>query len=112
MRVHTWSVHRDARSFARPDAFVPDRWLADGALQPHDAGAFMPFSVGPFNCVGKNMALLELRVALCHLLQRLRLQFQEGWDPLEFERTREDRFTTRMGRLLVVTETRHSYVDG
>ncbi|EKM60023.1 uncharacterized protein PHACADRAFT_206232 [Phanerochaete carnosa HHB-10118-sp] len=95
VRVHFWSVQRDARNFSLPETFLPERWLvAEGVedarvaalgLTPgsltHNVNAFTPFSTGPWNCVGKNLGLLELRCVMTHIMQRLSLRFQDGWDP-------------------------------
>ncbi|OBZ71623.1 hypothetical protein A0H81_08343 [Grifola frondosa] len=69
--VHFYSVHRDPRNFyPSTDAFWPDRWLIaagqKGQQFPenfvHNAAAFIPFSYGPENCVGKALALQEMRM--------------------------------------------------
>ena len=115
VRVHFWSLHRDARHFSAPDAFVPERWLAAEGLEPpppalapfvHDARAFVPFSLGPWNCVGKNLALLELRCVTTHMMQRLDIRFREGWDPARWEGAMQDRFVIKTGGLPVVVERR------
>ncbi|EKM55975.1 uncharacterized protein PHACADRAFT_209483 [Phanerochaete carnosa HHB-10118-sp] len=89
VRAPTWSLHRDARNFAQPDAFLSERWLAPedrdttapaGPEGVHNTRAFVPFSCGPWNCVGKNLAMVEMKVVLTHMLQRLRLRFEEGFD--------------------------------
>ncbi|GJE99306.1 cytochrome P450 [Phanerochaete sordida] len=115
-RVHFWSVHRDARNFSHPDTFWPERWLiAEGAqAQPagfvHNANAWVPFSFGPSNCVGKNLALQEMRMLVCHLVQRLRFRFADGYDPAQYERDMEDRFVVTVGRLPVVVERRDQVI--
>jgi cytochrome P450 len=52
--VPTYTVHRDARYFPRPDEFWPERWLeeskSDGVLNKN---AYMPFSTGPVSKEGK-----------------------------------------------------------
>jgi cytochrome P450 len=56
----------DARNFAQPEAFDPDRWLRDEA-----AGAkriSMPFGAGPRICPGRYLALLEIKMAMATLL--------------------------------------------
>nr|BAL05148.1 cytochrome P450 [Phanerodontia chrysosporium] len=114
-RIHFWSVHRDPRYFSRPEAFWPDRWLIAEGLQAHAAGdepfvhnpnAWTPFSFGPSNCVGKNLALQEMRMLLVHLMHRLTVRLADGWDPAQYERDMEDRFVFSIGRLPVVVERR------
>nr|BAL05149.1 cytochrome P450 [Phanerodontia chrysosporium] len=113
-RVHTWSLHRDPRYFSRPDTFWPERWLIAEGLEPapagepfvHNANAFIPFSFGPANCVGKNLAYLEMRMVFCHLLQNLDFELDKSWNPAERERSAEDQFVLYMRCPLPVTVRR------
>jgi hypothetical protein len=111
-RIHFWSVHRDARNFSHPDTFWPERWLIAEGLQDyhekinHNPNAWIPFSFGPCNCVGKNLAMLELRMLLCHLVQRLSIKLPKGCDPAQYERELDDRFVFTIGRLPVIVESR------
>lgn len=129
VRVHFWSVHRDPRNFSQPESFLPERWLAAEGLEAppaglsgappgadsaaargtfvHNANAYMPFSFGPWNCVGKALALLELRCVATHMMQRLDVRFADGWDPdAEWDAAMEDKFVIKTGRLPVVVERR------
>jgi hypothetical protein len=67
--VHTYSLQRSPTNFSpMPDTFLPERWLDSDeqrALESkifcenvviHNTAAFIPFSVGPSNCVGRNLA--------------------------------------------------------
>lgn len=65
-----------------------------GAGHSKDELAFMPFSFGLRNCIGMNLALLELRVGLGMLLKRF--TFELG-DPvmLDDKNMFETRFTSR-----------------
>ena len=105
-------MHRDARNFSAPTTFWPARWLiAEGAeAKPagfvHDPNAFVPFSFGPSNCVGKNLALQEMRMALVHLVHRLRFRFADGYDAALYEREWKDKFVAEVGKLPVLVEVR------
>ena len=105
-----WSVQRDARNFARPTEFWPDRWLvAEGAgagAPAHNADAFLSFSFGPRNCVGKNLALLEMKMLVAHMVQRLEMRFADGFDAAAWEPAMRDRFNLVLGELPVVVERR------
>ncbi|KAI0086977.1 cytochrome P450 [Irpex rosettiformis] len=111
-RIHFWSVQRDPRNFSDPESFYPDRWLIAEGLLPaskgfvHNPNAYVPFSFGPANCVGKNLALQEMRILICYTMQKLTMQFEEGWDPLEWERNLEDRMVYKTGRLPVIVGKR------
>ena len=114
MRVHFWSVHRDARNFSYPNTFWPERWLIAEGVEPapageklaHDPNAFTPFSLGPYNCVGKNIALAEMKQLLCHLVQKLDVRLADGVDPEAYTRAAQDHFVYVVGKLPVVVQRR------
>ncbi len=115
-RVHIYSLHRDARYFTHPERFWPERWLIaeglegapnkDGQSFVHDNNAFIPFSFGPANCVGKNLAMQEMRVVVCHIMHKLTLKLADGWDATEFEKVYKDQFVAEVGRLPVTVHQR------
>ena len=72
----------------------------------HNPNAFIPFSFGPANCVGKNLAQVEMRVVICHLMQNFNMRFPTDWDPLDYERVMEDRFVLKIGDLPMILEKR------
>jgi cytochrome P450 len=87
LSLHTYSIHRDARNFYSPDTFLPERWLSKApvAAGEHNTAAFFPFSYGPAICVGKSLALMEMRMVLCWMLRRFRFSkaagvTYEGWE--------------------------------
>jgi cytochrome P450 len=67
--------------FARAHAFDPDRWLP-GAPQPHDAKAFAPFGAGPRFCPGRNLAMLEAKVALAMVARNYEITLDETHGPV------------------------------
>ena len=54
-----FTIHYD------PNVFYPERHLA----KRHPA-AFMPFGIGPRNCVGMRFALMELKMCLAQLMRQ------------------------------------------
>ena len=111
-RIHFWSVHRDAKNFSHPNDFWPDRWLiAEGTQKSeekivHNPDAFIPFSFGPANCVGKNLAMQEMRMVVCHIIQRLEFRFQDGWNTQQWLDDMEDKFGQKLGKLPVIVSVR------
>ena len=129
--VPPYVLHRDERNFVFPDAFWPERWLvAAGHLalsraRPppsslastssedrvefafvHNDGAFIPFSYGPMNCVGKGLAMQQMRTVVCALVQKFRVRRMEGWDPRRYEEGFRDYLVANRPELPVVLERR------
>ncbi|HOA95733.1 MAG TPA: cytochrome P450 [Quisquiliibacterium sp.] len=66
-----------ARYFPDPETFLPERWLADG--HPGQAASSakrvsMPFGAGPRMCPGRNLALLEMKMAMAMLLRHFDIE--------------------------------------
>jgi cytochrome P450 len=70
-------VQRDARHFAEPDRFLPDRWTPEfkASLPPF---AYLPFGGGPRRCIGESFAWMELMLVLSTIAQRWRLRLVPG----------------------------------
>lgn len=66
-----WVMHRDARFFENPDAFLPERWTA-GLQKRLPRFAYFPFGGGQRICIGANFAMMEAGIILSMLLQRFR----------------------------------------
>ena len=56
---------RDNGVSARLYEWIPERFLEDSKVQED----WMPFSVGPRNCVGQPLAMAELKIVLSHVLR-------------------------------------------
>ena len=51
----------EARNFKDPNRFKPERWLDVTHNEPHNLEAFNPFSYGPGVCIGKQIALQNMK---------------------------------------------------
>ena len=66
------SIHRDETLWGTDaDDFNPGRWAAGLSSSLRHPCAFLPFSMGPRNCIGERFALQEARLILAVILQRL-----------------------------------------
>nr|QST15043.1 CYP360A3 protein [Diaphanosoma celebensis] len=83
--VPTYSVHYSEEYYPNPEKFDPDRWAPENKhnLNPN---TFLPFGLGPRNCIGMRFAMEELKIALCSIVKKLRFYpVEETPDKLEFE---------------------------
>ncbi len=78
-----WCVMRhdsvDEKHFPNPQAFEPERWLA----QAQDKQVSSPFGSGPRTCPGRYLALLEIKVAVAMLLSRFEISSVDTADGQE-----------------------------
>ncbi|KAJ8502816.1 hypothetical protein ONZ45_g11411 [Pleurotus djamor] len=105
--VPAFSIHRNPRYFSPcPEKFWPDRWLLKEHLDSMDPNAFIPFSYGPANCVGRNLAKREIMMVTSLLLQTFDLRFADGFDPTGWEEQLHDHLVLTRAPLPVVLTRR------
>lgn len=71
-----WLLHHDARYFANPNSFDPDRWGTE-ACQKLPRFAYFPFGGGPRQCIGAGFATMEAVLLLATIASRFRLRLVE-----------------------------------
>ncbi|KAL8911234.1 MAG: hypothetical protein Q9171_003581 [Xanthocarpia ochracea] len=80
--VHHYSTFHHPNNFHQPEAFLPERWLPGtrdtSPFASDHKDCMQPFSAGPRNCLGKNMAKAEMRLLLAKLLFRFDWRLQPG----------------------------------
>ncbi|KAI5369151.1 putative cytochrome P450 [Septoria linicola] len=75
--VHHLSTYRSEDSFKDPYKFAPERWLGDEKYKDDHLDSLELFSVGPRNCIGKNLAWHEMRLILATTLFNFDLKLCE-----------------------------------
>uniref|UniRef100_A0A158P6Q1 Cytochrome P450 n=1 Tax=Angiostrongylus cantonensis TaxID=6313 RepID=A0A158P6Q1_ANGCA len=66
--VDTFSIHYDHNLWGEDaDKFCPERWLKPSE---RPLAAFLSFGIGPRQCIGMRLALMEEKLVLAHLLKR------------------------------------------
>ena len=73
--IPQWASYQSSGNFHSPESFMPERWLVEspeseykGIHRQDRKDAFNPFSLGPHNCLGRNLAYLELRLILAKMV--------------------------------------------
>jgi len=67
--VSPYVTHRHPAFWARPEEFLPERFLPDVSAQ-RPRYAYFPFSGGPRQCIGNGFAMMEAQLILATLAQR------------------------------------------
>ena len=72
--IWIYALHRNPKLWHSPEEFIPERWI-DPRLREKDVGqdepgAYIPFAMGPRNCLGRPMAQIILRVLLARIMSR------------------------------------------
>lgn len=66
--VSQHATNHSPRNYTDPDDFVPERWLGEERYKDDKREGLNPFSFGPRNCLGKNLAYAEMRLILAKML--------------------------------------------
>ncbi|KAK7424501.1 hypothetical protein QQX98_000466 [Neonectria punicea] len=75
-----YSMHRmDEKAFPDPDAFDPERWLEEEGLAERNR-LFFAFSNGGRACIGRHLAMAEMKTLLRDIYTKFRTTPAEGMD--------------------------------
>ncbi|GKT41014.1 cytochrome P450 monooxygenase aflN [Colletotrichum spaethianum] len=70
--VTSQTMHRWESFWPQPDEVIPERWLVKEGDPLHPVkSAFRPFELGPRNCIGQELAMMEMRLILALTVREL-----------------------------------------
>ncbi|KAG7157258.1 Cytochrome P450 6k1-like 10 [Homarus americanus] len=80
--VPVWSLQNDPRYWTNPDQFLPDRFLPENN---HNviSGTYLPFGLGPRNCIGMRFAFMEAKLALAKVILKFEMSLAPGHEELK-----------------------------
>lgn len=84
--IPIFNIHRDPTIYPNPDKFDPERFSDEnkGLIKPN---TFLPFGVGPRNCIGSRLALMETKSIVFNILSRFCIVRSENTqDPLQLKK--------------------------
>ncbi|XP_051061442.1 cytochrome P450 3A31 [Phodopus roborovskii] len=84
--IPVFALHHDPQYWPEPEGFHPERFSKEnkGSIDPY---AFLPFGIGPRNCIGFRFALMNMKLVLTKVLQNFSFQpCKETQIPIELSR--------------------------
>ncbi|OQE43268.1 hypothetical protein PENCOP_c003G06155 [Penicillium coprophilum] len=77
------AAFHSSSNFTDPESFIPERFLGDPRFSDDSQNVLQPFSVGPRNCIGRNLANAEMRLILTRVLFNFDMELDvrsENWE--------------------------------
>lgn len=82
----TSGFHHDIKYWDNPSKFDPERF-SDENKHKIDAGVFMPFGIGPRQCIGNRFALMETKILFFTFLSYFKIvPYEKTQIPLEYKK--------------------------
>lgn len=78
--VAPWLLHRHTEYWEYPNHFVPERFTGEWSTK-NMKYTYIPFSIGPRNCLGAAFGLIEAVLCLAVLARKFSPQLQPGYRP-------------------------------
>ncbi len=94
-------IQTDPRYWPQPEEFIPERFGERRAELGTAGTAYIPFSLGTYSCVGKNLAVMSLRIAVSRIVQHFDITFAAGETGEAFDSEVEDNFTAALRPLML-----------
>lgn len=75
--VSQHATNHSTRNYTSPSLFAPERWMGSEKYKDDNRASLQPFSFGPRNCLGKNLAYAEMRLILAKVLFNFDLELED-----------------------------------
>ncbi|KAI8274562.1 Trichothecene C-15 hydroxylase [Colletotrichum sp. SAR11_57] len=72
-----WAMYHSSSNFTEPESFIPERWLGDPRFETDQREGRKPFSFGPRNCIGMNLAYIEMRTILARVIWNFEMRLAD-----------------------------------
>ncbi|KAI9725117.1 MAG: hypothetical protein M1828_003459 [Chrysothrix sp. TS-e1954] len=98
-------VSRNERCYTDAKSFIPERWFSKPEMVKEKT-AWAPFSAGVYGCIGKPLALLELRTITTKIITKFDVALAPGEDGSRLLYKTKDHFTLGLADLNLMFEKR------
>ncbi|OOQ91423.1 Tryprostatin B 6-hydroxylase [Penicillium brasilianum] len=100
-----WSMGRSQAAYVDPLSFIPERWYKDTDLLKVKS-AFAPFSIGSYSCIGKPLAMMNIRTTVARLIMTFDVRFPQGDDGTRWMNAADEHFSMGIDQMPVILERR------
>ncbi|XP_063367039.1 cytochrome P450 6B5-like isoform X3 [Cydia amplana] len=73
IKISTLGIHYDEKIYPNPEKFDPERFSPENVAARHSC-AYLPFGLGPRNCIGLRFAQVQSRMCLAKLFSQFRVE--------------------------------------
>jgi cytochrome P450 len=91
----------DERYFTKGWMFIPERWTEEWSDGVKERKAFIPFGYGAHSCVGKQLALNEMRPTIARVVREFDIVLGDNYDEKIWEEEWKDHAVLQVGKLWV-----------
>ncbi|KAF5963416.1 Isotrichodermin C-15 hydroxylase [Fusarium coicis] len=79
-----WAAYHSRLNWISPYEFFPERWIGDGKFPEDNRDVMQPFSTGARNCIGQNLAIVEMKLIVARVLWNFDMELMA--DSLEWNK--------------------------
>ena len=86
VQIPVLGIHLDPEFWEQPEEFNPERFMPENKneIKPF---TYMPFGLGPRNCIAMRFALMEAKICLAEFVLNYKFTLAPGNDEIKFEFT-------------------------
>ena len=83
VEIPVYVIHHSEEYYQNAEQFDPERFMPENRhkIIPY---TFLPFGTGPRNCIGMRFALMEIKLAMAHIITRYRFKTTDQTKQLKF----------------------------
>lgn len=89
----------DERYFDKGQSYIPERWTNEWPEGVKDRRAYIPFGYGVHSCVGRQLALSEMRLVIATIVKRWEASLSEKYDEENWKMHLKDHAILKIGPL-------------
>lgn len=105
-----YAIQTSPKAYVDPLEYMPERWTTRPELVL-DKAAWFPFLLGPYGCIGKQVALMELRISIAKLVLAFDIGFAPGEDGTALMMDTMDCFTQILAPMKIIFTERKAQLN-